>query len=398
MVGEVGGVDESVETTKFRWDRFTIASALGYCLLVAGLSAGAVLAELRDQFGISGFVTALHGSTFGIGLLIVGVWGVALVDRSGRRDALRFSFVCLVVGIVLFCTGQTWQLTLAGTAFTGFGGALYVMVMPGLISDHHGEHRATAFAAVNGVPGVLGVSISLAIGGALALGWSWRLPYLVVSAVVVGVLSAVALPVRVPEVRSAQAFTLRHFRRREVLVPWLFIVNAVLTEFTVGIWGTTFLREVGNASSGAAPALAGLFGVAMFVSRMVLPRTMRLLGSSTITVSFLVLGVGALMMVFVPGLPAKVLGIVIVGFGGGPLYPLTVDRLYEQAGGFLDSVSLGAIGAMASGAAVTLGPLVLGVLADSVGLRTAMFIVPALAVVGAITQRPRRDAPAAAVA
>ncbi|MBP9054219.1 MAG: hypothetical protein KBF94_16500, partial [Ilumatobacteraceae bacterium] len=53
--------------TTFRWDRLTYSSALGYCLLVAGLSVGVVLSELRDEFGISGVVAALHGSTFGIG-------------------------------------------------------------------------------------------------------------------------------------------------------------------------------------------------------------------------------------------------------------------------------------------------------------------------------------------
>ncbi|MDO8363813.1 MAG: hypothetical protein Q7V88_13010 [Actinomycetota bacterium] len=32
----------------FRWDRLTVAAAAGYCLLVAGLSVGLVLPELRE--------------------------------------------------------------------------------------------------------------------------------------------------------------------------------------------------------------------------------------------------------------------------------------------------------------------------------------------------------------
>ena len=80
----------------------------------------------------------------------------------------------------------------------------------------------------------------------------------------------------------------------------------------------------------------------------------------------------------------------IVGFGGGPLYPLTVDAFYAKAGDDLDSVSMGAYCALASGAAVTIGPLALGVLADAVGLRWAILVVPALALLGAVTQRPRR--------
>ena len=378
----------TLPTTSFRWDRLTVASALGYCLLVAGLSAGVVLGELRNQFGISGTITALHGSMFGFGLLAVGVWGVAVVDRIGRGRALRGAAFALMAGVVLFCTGPTWQVTLLGTAFSGAGGALLVMVMPGVINDHHGEHRAAAFAAVNGVPGALGVVLSLAVGGALGLGWSWRGPYLGISIGIAVLLAYVARPVGLPRSVRHGDFTLRHFTRRAVLVPWLFIVNAVLAEFTVGIWAATYLKEVGGASGGLAAALAGVIGVMMFVSRMALPRTIRVLGPATASACFGGIGIGALMMCFLPGLPAKVLGLVIVGFGGGPLYPLTVDRLYDTAGATVDSVSLGAISAMASGAAVTVGPLVLGVLADSVGLRWALLIVPALAVLGAVTQRP----------
>ena len=55
----------------------------------------------------------------------------------------------------------------------------------------------------------------------------------------------------------------------------------------------------------------------------------------------------------------------------------------------LDAVALGAYCALASGVAVTLGPLALGALADSVGLRWAILIVPVLAAVGAFTQRSR---------
>jgi MFS family permease len=115
---------------------------------------------------------------------------------------------------------------------------------------------------------------------------------------------------------------------------------------------------------------------------------MRYLGDATITISFLVLAFGAMLMCFAPGLPLRVLGLAIVGFGGAPLYPLTVDRLYASAEHKIDSVSLGAICILASGTAVTLGPLALGVLADSVGLRLALLIVPIVGVIGAITQRP----------
>ncbi len=376
--------------TRFRWDRLTYASALGYCMLVAGLSVGVVLGELRAEFELNGVVAALHGSTFGVGLLAAGVWGVPVVDRLGRRRALLLSVGAIGLGVTLFCLGPAWPITLFGTALSGGGGALLVMVMPGIISDHHGEHRATAFAAVNGAPGVAGLLFSLLIGAALGAGMSWRPPYLLLTALFMLALAVVAWPVEVPESARQGSFSLAPLAQPTVLRPWLHIVNAVLTEFTVGIWAVTYLHEVGKASSGLAAVVASVFGIMMFTARMMLPRLLVRFGAATIAVSFLTIGTGALIMVFAPGLPAKVLGLTIVGFGGGPLYPLTVDAFYAKAGDDLDSVSMGAYCALASGAAVTIGPLVLGVLADLVGLRWALLVVPVLALLGAITQRPRR--------
>ena len=120
-----------------------------------------------------------------------------------------------------------------------------------------------------------------------------------------------------------------------------------------------------------------------------MPSIIRVFGEATVTVSFITMGFGALVMCFAPGLLLRVVGLTIVGFGGAPLYPLTVDRLYMSAEHKIDSMSLGAICILASGTAVTLGPLGMGVLADSVGLRWALLIVPAACALGAYTQRPR---------
>jgi MFS family permease len=129
-----------------------------------------------------------------------------------------------------------------------------------------------------------------------------------------------------------------------------------------------------------------------------MPSLIRVFGEATVTVSFITMGFGAMVMCFAPGLLLRVVGLTIVGFGGAPLYPLTVDRLYMSAEHKVDSISLGAICILASGTAVTLGPLGMGVLADSIGLRWALLIVPAACAVGAYTQRPtvvRREVAAA---
>lgn len=373
----------------FRWDRLTVATVAGYCMQICAVSVGVVFGELREQFDISGVVTALHGGTFGAGLLVMGSTGVRLIDRIGRRRAISSSFALVVAGVIVLCLGQAWPITLLGTAISGIGGALWVMVAPGLVSDHHGPNRARAFAAVNGVPALAAIAFSIVIGASLSADAGWRLPYALLTAAALGATLVVWRGVRLPEASRHSEFTLRHFADRSVLVPWARIVNIVLAEFTIGIWAVTYLREVGGASAGAAPLLAMALGLAFFAVRMVIGGVLRLLGRWTLVVSFAVLGTAAAALCLPLPLWGRVVVLAIAGIGGGPLYPLIVDRFYDTAGHRLDSVGLGAYSALASGVGVLVGPLLVGIAADLVGLRWAVLVISALAAIGVVTLRPR---------
>jgi MFS family permease len=374
-------------TAPFRWDRLTVSATLGFCLLVSALNVGVVLGELREEFQLGGVLTALHGSMFGVALLTVSLGGVAVIDRLGRRLALMTSAALIIAGVTLFCVGPVWPLTLTGAAIGGLGAAMIVMITPGLIRDHHGPASASAFAAVNGVPAVMGIAFGLAIGAALEAGWSWRGPYLGIMIASAAVLAGVAWPVPVPSGLRTGRFSLAAVRHRHVGVPVLFIVNGVLVEFMVAVWCITYLKEIGGASEGLAPILGAGFAVMMFASRLMLPELVRRLGARTKALGFIAIALGAVLMAVGPSLAVRALGVALAG-AVGLVYPLAVEHLADVAADTVDPVTLGAYAALASGVAVTLGPLVLGLLADTIGLRWGILVVPVLALVGTVTQWP----------
>ena len=173
------------------------------------------------------------------------------------------------------------------------GAALVVVVMPGLVSDHHGTHRAAAFAAVNGVPGILGITFGLVIGAVIDAGGSWRVTYVIITLTITVVLVATAAPVRVPDVdRSSvhEVFSVRGLFDRSTFTAWWPIVNGTVCEYTVAVWGVPFLHEVGGASSGTAAMYSVVFGVMMTVVRLNLGRIVRLLGDRALGISFVVAG------------------------------------------------------------------------------------------------------------
>lgn len=368
------------------WDRLTVTCALSFCVLVAGLSVGIVLGELRDELQISGVVAAAHGSAFGIGMLLLGAFGSGVLARLGRPLAFWGAVGTVAAGITVLCLAHTWPLTLLGSSMAGVACSMLVMLMPSIIADHHGDGRAAAYAAVNGVPGLAGISFSLLVGVVMTAGGSWRWPYALLTLALVASVVLVGRGVAIPASTTAPVNVLPLFRNPGIAVPWVHIVHAVMVEFPIGIWAVAYLKEVGGASSGLAASIGALWGLCLFLTRMTLPRILHRFGPWTRSIAFGMCATGALVMWVGPGLWIRVLGLTIVSLGAGPLYPLAVDRLYQR--GAADTVALGAVTALASGVAVTAGPLLLGVLADSVGLRHALLFVPVLAVAGVYTARP----------
>lgn len=360
-----------------------------FCLLVAGLSTGVILGELRDELGLSGFIAAAHGAMFGVGLLVVGAFGLGFVARVGRAVAFWGACFATATGVFVLCLGHRWPMTLGGCLISGFACALLVMLMPGILADHHREHRAAAFAAVNGIPGLSGIGFSLAIGAAISAGFSWRWPYAGFTLAIGIFVFVLGRSAELPKDLGHETNVLALFRDPSIHQPWLGIVHAVLVEFTVGVFAVVYLKEVGGASGGLAAILAGVWGLSMFFTRLVLPRTAHRLGLWARTICNLVAAIGVLIMWAGPGLAGRVVGLIIVGLGGGALYPLAVDRLYLREGA--DTVTLGAVAALGSGAAVTVGPMAMGILSDSIGIRNSILIVPVLAAAGAFVCLPSRQ-------
>lgn len=373
-------------TDRVRWDRLTVTMVLAFFVLVAGLSVGLVLGELRDELGLSGVVAAAHGSTFGAGLLLMGAAGARLVDRVGRVVAFWSTCAVIVLGVAILCVGRQWWVTLVGTAVAGVACALLVLLAPGIVADHHGEGWVHTYAAVNGVPGVAGVAFSLVIGAALAAGISWRAPYLGLTLLFALVLVVVGRATALPVGESTSVSSIALLREGNTRRPVFDVVHAVLAEFPLGVWAVTVLKEVGGASSGAAAALGAVWGLSIMTSRLSLSRLTRLAGPWTSALGYGAVAIGSALVWLGPGLSVRVLGLVIAGLGTGPIYPLAVERLYARVDA--DTVSLGALTAFASGVAITLGPLMLGIVADIVGLRSAVLLVTVLALVGIWTSRP----------
>jgi fucose permease len=157
-------------------------------------------------------------------------------------------------------------------------------------------------------------------------------------------------------------------------VYWLAIVLGVSVEFCMIFWSADYLEQVlGMVKANAAQAVS-LFLAAMILGRISGSRLVQRFSTRlVVTVSILIASIGFLIFWRTENVFLGLSGLFITGLGVANLYPLLLSLAIGAADG--NTVQAGARATLASGTAILALPLVLGRLADAVGIRSAYGVV-----------------------
>lgn len=381
----------AVASTPVRWDRLTLGLGFGFALLAWSMGFGAMLPELRDEVSMSSSVAAIHGSLFGIFLLLFSVLGSHFFATRSNRLSLGISLVAMVVGSTLFGFGYSPAMTLAGAGFAGAGAAVFVIVAPAVIFAHQAHDSTRVVATLNTFPMASGTLLPVAISLAIATGVSWRISYLVPIAVIgIGMAWCIGRSA-VPKDHLAEPVPLGEiFRLPDMARRWVAMVCGVLAEIATGLWAASIMREQAGASKSAAASLTIGFFIGMAVGRLSLSNLLRRFAPRRILVyCFSGAIVACVPFLLGPGLIARVIGLFLMGLAISAIYPLSVSRMFELSH---DTAALGRAAALGSGVGVTFGPLLLGACSDLVGLGWATAILPVF-LTGGLLAALRRDPP-----
>lgn len=357
---------------------------LGYAL--NGL--GPILPDLQRELLLSRAQVAAYPSLFALGLIVVGFVGPRLVARLGRGMAFRLAtaaFGAAAAGIAL-APGRTT--TSIAAALLGLSGAVILILVNATLPDIHGIRSSAAMAEANAVSSGAAVLAPLLIAAGIAGGVGWRIGF---AAIPMG--AAVALATNRHRLPDGQPSTTRlpagKVRR------WVGVVLAVAIEFAFIFWASDFLQTESGVDPAAAAAATSAFLIGMAGSRSLGGRLGTWLAhteKASLT-SLAICALGFFMLwssAWSGSTVGGFAGLLIAGGGMGHLYPLAMSSLALSAGGATDLAA--ARGALASGVAIGVTPLILGGLADGIGLRTALLMIPALIVAAGIEVLTRRSA------
>jgi len=344
--------------------------------------AGVAWPSVRDAFALPQSRFGLIFLALGCGYCASGFFGGKLTHGLGLGNLLWISSA-LVAG-AMFASGfaPIWPMMVAAAVVWGLGSGGIDAGLNAYVSSHFSTRHVNWLHACYSLGATLG---PLAMTAILVWVGSWRIGYLLVGSVLLGMTILFLItrdhwtePVSTETENDRPTIGLR-VALREPLV-WIQLVIFFLyvgLEFTIGQWSYTLLTESRHVSAEISGMMAGAYyaaiGVGRVLSGVIVPRIGldQLLRYALLTA---VIGTG----VFAFGSPMEFsnAGLILIGLGLAPVFPCLIartparlgTRLATHAVGF--QVSSGMLGA-------ALLPGFVGLFTESRGLE----VVPQFAMV-----------------
>ena len=359
---------------RFTWLAYLLLAFYGYFLNILG----PITPFLKDELKLSYTVSSLHFTAFALGILLVGLSGHILIQRIGRWHALWLGAFGISVSAFLLLAGQSVVFTIGASFCMGLVGSLILVIVPSALSDRYGELRAVALSEANVIASLVSMAAPLMVGWAVHLPGGWRLalgtvafaPFLMRLG-----FGRTTLPQSIPSPEDSPSTQ----RPLPILfwMYWVALVLAVSVEFCMIFWSADYLENtLGMLKVDAAQAIS-IFLAAMIIGRLAGSRLVQLVSARRLVIaSIFVASIGFLVFWTTNTIILGLAGLFGTGLGVASLYPLLLSLAIGVVNN--NTVQASTRATLASGTAILTLPLVLGRLADMVGIHLAYGVVGVL--------------------
>ena len=360
----------------FHRDRFTWLAYLSLAFYAYFLNVlGPITPFLKEELRLSYTVSSLHFTAFAVGILLIGFGGHLPIQRIGRWRSLWIGMIGISLSALLLVAGRSPIVTIGASFLMGLIGSLILAIVPAALSEQHGEMRAVALSEANVISSLVASAAALMVGWSANLTGDWRMALGIVALTPIFLFLIMGRGVS-PTITSTSEEAIQSSRPLPLLfwVYWVAIVLAVSVEFCMIFWSADYLENVlGMVKANAAQAVS-LFLAAMILGRITGSRLVQRFSTQTVvTVSILLASIGFLIFWRTENVFIGLGGLFLTGLGVANLYPLILSQTIGAADG--NTVQASARATLASGTAILTLPLVLGRLADTVGIRSAYGVV-----------------------
>ncbi len=370
--------------------RKLIVAALAFIALgMPRSSIGVGWPNAADEFGrpVSelGILLAIVVVLYGIGTAV----SAAAARRFGADRVLIAATALSSVGLVGAVVAPSWPVALAAIALTGFGGGLLDAAINTNVAIHHGARVMGLMHAAYGIGATLG-PLAMTLG--LHRFGSWRPAYLLIAGVQIVVCFGFVVGRRDWQEKAAadtgepEIAPVVPKKARNLAVGMFALLAAV--ETSGAQWGFSLLNvERGMSESAAGLAVTGYYAALTGVRLLLGVVGDRIDPVSVVRSGTVVALLGAGLLWWGPTPVLGAAGLVVLGIGIGPLFPLGMTLTPQRVGvaatpkvvGYqlvaanvgaaaypaLISLSVDRLGLAAVGPAVAIGALALVIVSEA---------------------------------
>ncbi len=365
---------QTFQRDRFTWLAYLMLAFYGYFLNILG----PITPFLKDELKLSYTVSSLHFTAFAVGILLVGLFGHALIGRIGPWRALWLGAGGMSVGALVLVAGRSVVVTIGAAFCMGWVGSLMLILVSSGLSDRHGEKRAVALSEANVIASLVATTAPLLVGWLAPLPGGWRLA--------LGLAAFAPLLMRLgfgrvafpqPASRPDEPSSGKQPLPLMFWVFWVTLVLAVSVEFCMISWSADYLATgLGMLKVNAAQSVS-LFLGGMILGRLAVSRLVQRFSPRRVVIGCVLLAGGGFALFWTThAVLAGLVGLFVTGLGVAGLYPLLLSLSIGSAGN--NTVQASGRATLASGTAILALPLVLGRLADMVGIRLAYGVVAVL--------------------
>jgi hypothetical protein len=351
---------------------------------------GFITPYLESELGAEPWVAALPNSAMAVGL-VAATWAAHQLRRLvGPRVAIRIWAAIMGVAALLLAVPVSMVPVLAGALLFGLSvGGVLLHVNSSLGT---GPNSGMLLARANLASVIGGLIAPLAMSAAArSIGWSLGslipVPFILVLALTLPGSPARDDPPRDPGSRAGSL-------SRDYWLCWAFVTLCVAVEFSFVAWGARFAQTRTSLSLADATGLASLYVVGMVTGRALVSaipwlaaHRLHLLRAG---IALVVAGAVTLDVAASPAMAG--LGLLLGGLGMSPAYPLGASVALSHAPG--NPVAASARLTAASGIAILVAPLAVGLVTAGPGIEVAWLLVIGVALLALTVAGRMRTFPA----
>lgn len=339
---------------------------------------GPALPLLQADQGTSAAVAGLHGTALGIASIIAGYLNAPVVHQFGRYQSIWIGLAIFNFGALAFVVlPSAWQ-TIPAIMFAGVGLSITVNNSVMYLSAHYKDHSPRAVSQANGVNSAFVLFGNFVIGIIAGTQFSWRLGLLIClpfALILYLTLGRQQNPEHIPDESGRQRGSLP----AKYWLSWIGLMFCIAAEFAVAFWSAALFRERTDLSAALSTTLVLAFPFGMMIGRWFGTHIFPELDIDNRLRAIIALQGCGFMLFWVSTNPfLSFTALFVVGLGTSMQFALSTLRLL-RFGKAKPDLAVGK-SSLSAGLAIGLSPLLLGLLADNLGIVRGFLLVPFLIV------------------